>query len=64
MYNPEYEGFGNYVPSILHKRYNVFLHIDETYALYPLHMPEIKEDRVSGDISYWIMIDDIILDYK
>lgn len=46
VYNPEYERFGNYVPTILTKRYDAFLHIDETHALHPLHMPEVKEDEV------------------
>jgi erythromycin esterase len=45
VYNPEYERYGNYVPTILARRYNAFLHIDKTHALHPLHMPEIKEDE-------------------
>jgi erythromycin esterase len=44
VYNPEYEEYGNYVPSNLVKRYDAFLHIDKTHALHPLHMPEISED--------------------
>jgi erythromycin esterase len=44
VYNPAYEKYGNYVPTLLTKRYDAFLHIDNTHALYPLHMPEIKED--------------------
>jgi erythromycin esterase-like protein len=45
VYNPAYERYGNYVPSRLTKRYDAFLHIDETHALHPLHMPETKEDE-------------------
>jgi len=45
VYNPEYERYGNYVPTNLAKRYDAFLHIDKTCALHPLHMPEIKEDE-------------------
>jgi erythromycin esterase len=45
VYNPEYERFGNYVPTILTRRYDAFLHIDRTHALHPLHMPEVKEDE-------------------
>jgi erythromycin esterase len=45
VYNPEYERYANYVPTILARRYNAFLHIDKTHALHPLHMPEIKEDE-------------------
>ncbi len=43
VYNPEYEAYGNYVPSNLAKRYDAFVHIDKTQALHPLHMPEIKD---------------------
>jgi hypothetical protein len=45
VYNPVYERYGNYVPIHLTKRYDAFLHIDETHALHPLHMPETKEDK-------------------
>ena len=38
VYNPEYEQYGNYVPSILTTRYNAFFFIDETSALHPLHI--------------------------
>jgi erythromycin esterase-like protein len=45
VYNPEYEKYGNYVPTILTKRYDAFLYIDETHALSPLHMPEIQDEK-------------------
>jgi erythromycin esterase len=45
VYNPAYERYGNYVPTLLTKRYDAFLHIDEIHALHPLHMPETKEDK-------------------
>jgi erythromycin esterase-like protein len=38
VYRPEYESYGNYVPSILPERYDAFIYIDETSALHPLHM--------------------------
>ncbi len=38
VYNPQYEQYGNYVPSILPLRYDVFIYLDETHALYPLHI--------------------------
>ena len=44
VYNQAYERYGNYVPTRLTKRYDAFLHIDETHALHPLYMPETKED--------------------
>lgn len=44
VYNPEFERFGNYVPTDLTRRYDALLFINDTHALHPLHMPEVKED--------------------
>ncbi|MDP4131863.1 MAG: erythromycin esterase family protein, partial [Bacteroidota bacterium] len=38
VYNPEYEQYGNYVPSIIPLRYDAFIYLDETRDLYPLHL--------------------------
>ena len=38
VYNPQYEQFGNYVPTILPLRYDAFIYLDETHALHPLHI--------------------------
>ncbi len=38
VYRPRYEAFGNYVPSVLPRRYDALLHLDETHALHPLHL--------------------------
>lgn len=38
VYQPQYEQYGNYVPSILPLRYDAFIHIEETRALHPLHI--------------------------
>ena len=38
VYRPQYERYGNYVPSVLPRRYDAFLFIDETHALHPLHL--------------------------
>jgi erythromycin esterase-like protein len=38
VYDPAYEAFGNYVPSVLPRRYDAFMYLDETQALHPLHM--------------------------
>jgi len=46
VYHPEYEQYGNYVPTILPKRYDAFLYIDETEALRPLHMQPVEEHEV------------------
>ena len=37
VYNPQYEQYGNYVPSILPMRYDAFIYLEETHALHPLH---------------------------
>jgi len=37
VYHPEYEQFGNYVPTVLPRRYDAFLFLDKTHALHPLH---------------------------
>jgi erythromycin esterase len=44
VYQPEYEGYGNYVPTNLAKRYDAFLHVDKTQAVQPLHMGESNDD--------------------
>lgn len=44
VYNPEYEMYGNYVPTNLIKRYDAFLYIDRTHHLHPLHMPEVQDE--------------------
>ena len=36
VYNPEFEAYGNYVPSKISQRYDAFMFIDHTHALNPL----------------------------
>ena len=36
VYNPRFEQYGNYVPSIMPARYDAFIHIEETKGLHPL----------------------------
>jgi erythromycin esterase-like protein len=43
VYHPEYERFGNYVPTVLPRRYDAFLFLDETQALHPLHEVQAHE---------------------
>lgn len=40
VYNPSYERYGNYVPTILSSRYDALLFIDNTRALSPLHIKQ------------------------
>jgi erythromycin esterase-like protein len=46
VYHPEYEQHGNYVPTVLPRRYDALLYLDETHALHPLHM----QARVAGEV--------------
>jgi erythromycin esterase-like protein len=43
VYDPDAERWGNYVPSIIPRRYDAFLFIDETRALDPLHLPVLVD---------------------
>lgn len=38
VYHPGREQFSNYVPTVLPKRYDAFLFIDETTSLHPMHL--------------------------
>lgn len=36
VYRPQYEHYGNYVPTVLPRRYDAFLFVDRTQAVHPL----------------------------
>jgi erythromycin esterase-like protein len=38
VYRPAYESYGNYVPSVLPRRYDAFIFINKTKAVHPLHL--------------------------
>ncbi|MFO8150225.1 MAG: erythromycin esterase family protein, partial [Trueperaceae bacterium] len=38
VYDPRSERYGNYVPTDLPRRYDAFIHVDESRALHPLHV--------------------------
>ncbi|MFN3651173.1 MAG: erythromycin esterase family protein [Armatimonadota bacterium] len=38
VYHPEWEAFGNYVPTVLPRRYDALLYVEESHAVRPLHM--------------------------
>lgn len=40
VYNPDFEAYGNYVPSKIGSRYDAFIYIDETSALSPIQVNE------------------------
>jgi erythromycin esterase-like protein len=46
VYRPEYESFGNYVPTVLPRRYDAFLYFEETEALHPLPVQPGQEGEV------------------
>src|SRR5688572_1042520 len=46
VYDPRTEHWGNYVPTILPRRYDAFIYLHETEAVDPLHMPV----RVDGEL--------------
>jgi erythromycin esterase-like protein len=39
VYRPEFERSGNYVPTVLPRRYDALLYLDETHALHRLPVP-------------------------
>jgi erythromycin esterase-like protein len=53
VYDPDHERWGNYVPTIVPRRYDAFIFVDETHALSPLHLPvrvgEVPETFPSGE---------------
>jgi erythromycin esterase len=51
VYRPEFEQFGNYVPSLMAERYDAFLFLDQTRALHPL--PTKPQENVPPDMYPW-----------
>jgi erythromycin esterase len=44
VYQPEFERYGNYIPTELPERYDALLYIDESTAVHPLHIrPDLKQ---------------------
>jgi erythromycin esterase-like protein len=46
VYDPHAERWGNYVPTVVPRRYDAFLFIDETHALDALHMPVLVDGEL------------------
>ena len=46
VYDPHFERYGNYVPSRMARRYDLFLHVDRTHALDALHYEELHDGEV------------------
>ncbi len=43
VYRPEMDHYGNYVPSVITKRYDAFIYIDKTKALHPIDNKEKEQ---------------------
>ncbi|TXC90462.1 erythromycin esterase family protein [Metabacillus litoralis] len=41
VYNPQYEQYGNYVPSVMSDRYDAFVYINNSKSLQPLDVKEV-----------------------
>jgi erythromycin esterase-like protein len=44
VYHPEYEHLGNYVPTVLPRRYDAFTFLDKTHAVHPLYEVMAREE--------------------
>jgi erythromycin esterase-like protein len=51
VYNPERD-YGQYVPTLLPKRYDAFIYLDKTRALHPLHIKP-THDREPPETFPW-----------
>ena len=51
VYHPQFERFGNYVPSIIPERYDAFMFINKTQALHPL--PTHPVENTPPDLYPW-----------
>jgi len=52
VYRPQYEQYGNYVPTILPRRYDAFLFLDQTTAVQPLFQPMAEEFEEEAPETY------------
>lgn len=46
IYHPEYEHLGNYVPTVMPKRYDALIYVDQTSALHPLPIRAQREPDI------------------
>jgi erythromycin esterase len=52
VYRPELEQYGNYVPTVLPRRYDAFLYLDQTAAVRPLLPPAEHEEVEEAPETY------------
>lgn len=53
VYRPAYESPGNYVPTVLPRRYDAFLYLEETEALHPLDLESHSDSQGLLDTYPW-----------
>lgn len=41
VYHPQFEHLGNYVPTVIPKRYDAFIYVDHSHALHPLQLEPV-----------------------
>jgi erythromycin esterase len=46
VYDPRHESWGNYVPTIVPRRYDAFLYVEDSSAVDALHMPVLVDGEV------------------
>jgi erythromycin esterase-like protein len=46
VYDPDHERWGNYVPSLMPRRYDAFVYVDESRALDALHFPAVVDGEI------------------
>ncbi len=51
VYRPETDYYGNYVPSLIPKRYDAFIYLDETSALHPIKTK--AEEQLTPETYPW-----------
>ena len=45
VYHPQHEHLGNYVPTVLSRRYDAMLYLEQSEALRPLHVARLKPEQ-------------------
>jgi erythromycin esterase-like protein len=53
VYHPEHEEYGNYVPTVIQRRYDAFIYLDQTRALHPLAIePDLNKTPETYPFSF------------
>jgi erythromycin esterase len=52
VYRPQYERYGNYVPTVLSRRYDAFMFVGQTTGVRPLFGPTAAELPEEAEETY------------